>query len=72
MSRTLIILCEDELKQLTDKNVSAPEADPEPVIAAHVHGTYKSAKAAEQALINFQCSKKHWIVEAHTWRRLSL
>jgi hypothetical protein len=73
MARKFVVLCENDLKKImTPENVAAPEADPAPVIAGHVLGTYASAEIAEQAIINFKCSGKHFIVEAMQFRRVEL
>lgn len=73
MARKLIILCEkDLLKILKPENVAAPEADPKPVLAGHVIGTFATPEQAEQAIVNFNCEAKHYIVEALKFRRISL
>lgn len=73
MARKFVILCEKDLKKImTEENVAAPEADPAPVVAGHVLGVYATAEIAEQAIVNFKCSGKHFIVEAMQFRRLEL
>lgn len=68
-----IILCEKELKEIMKtENVSVPQADPHPVIAGSVLGTYASAEIAERALMSFNCEGKHWIVKATHWSRLKI
>lgn len=66
MARSFIVLCEGDLRKfiMRDDKVSAPEADPKPIIAGTVPGTYATAEIAEQAIIGFNCPEKHYIVEA--------
>jgi len=65
MARKFVVLCDKGLKDiLKPENVAAPEADPKPIVAGHVLGTYASAEIAEKAIMNFKCSGKHFIVEA--------
>ena len=70
---SFIILCEKELKEITKpENVSAPQADPHPIVAGSVLGTYASAEIAERALMRFNCDAKHYIVKATHWSRLKI
>ena len=68
MARNFIVLCENVLKEIVADpyNASAPQADPKPIIAGHVLGTYASPEIAEQALIEFakHCPSRHFILEA--------
>lgn len=71
MARKFIVLCSEQLKTiLKPENEAAPEADPKPVIAGHVLGTYASAEIAEQAIMNYNCKGKHYIAEAIHFNRI--
>lgn len=65
MGRHFVILCEGQLAEIIKhENIATPQADPAPIIAGHVLGTYASAEIAERALIGFKCPSNHYIVEA--------
>ena len=77
MARQFVVLCEDKLIALIGSNkASAPEADPEPEVAAIVEGPYASAKIAEEQVFHWErdglCKSRHFIVEAKRFRRLIL
>ena len=72
MSRHFIVLCESQLETIMKpENISTPQADPAPIVAGHVLGTYASAEIAEKAIIDFNCPKNHYIVEAMRFNYLS-
>lgn len=73
MARSFIVLCSEQLKEIVKpENEACPQADPAPVIAGHVLGTYASATIAEQAIMNFKCPGKHYITEAIHFKRITI
>lgn len=73
MARKFVVLCSEQLANIVKpENESAPEADPRPNIAGHVLGPFASATMAEQAIMNWPCKGKHFIVEAILFRRFTV